>query len=182
MTNPPIEPRTFHNNFLLVLLVFLFALFAEFLAICMVFETIDLVAVQHGAPVMRWVAGLQWAAGAYGFAYMGYSLWGIARMARFVYVKFDANGMHWRLGHPRHPEEISMAWDQVSEIRKQIVGSTCLIDVIGKDGSWACYSPYTFFRYMKLARLISACAAVPITVLPRVIVAKKTAKPTPAQP
>jgi hypothetical protein len=181
MTNPPIEPRTYRNNVLLVLLIFLFALAAEFLAVCMVFETIDLIAVQHGAPFMRWLAGLQWFGGAFGFAYMGIALWGVARVAKFVYVKFDANGMHWRLGHPKHPEEISMAWDQVAEIRKQIVGGTCLIDVIGKDGSWACYSPYHFFRYMKLARLISACAAVPITVLPARRVAAKTAKPTPAQ-
>ena len=181
MTNPPIEPRTFHNNYLLILLVYLFAIFAEFLAVCMVFETIDLVAVQHGAPFLRWLAGLQWAAGAFSFAYMGFALWGVARVAGFVHVKFDATGMHWRLGHPRHPQEVSMAWDQVAEIRKQIVGGTCFIDVLGKDGSWVSYSPYNFFRYMKLARLISACSAVPITELPWRKVPAKTAKATPVK-
>ncbi len=181
MTNPPIEPRTFHNNRFALTCLFAFAVFTALLGVFMVFEAIDLAFVQHGAAFMRWLGAIQWAGASFGFVYMGWAIWGIARTAWFARVKFDTNGMEFRVGRPKKPAEVSMNWDQVAEIRKQQVGTNWVITITGKDGSLASYSPYTFFRYMKLARLISACAAVPITQLPPMKKPAKTAKASAAQ-
>src|ERR1700722_17839818 len=181
MTNPPIEPRTFHNNRFAVFVLLAFAVIAEAMAVCMALETIYLLFMTRGFAFTRLLAAVQWAGAAFCFVYMGIAFWGIARVAWFVHVKFDASGMQFRLGKPKRPEEISMAWVQVAEIRKQQVGSNWLITIVAKDGSYACYTPYNFFRYMKLARLISACAAVPITQLPPLKTPAKTAKASPAQ-
>ena len=44
-----------HNNRLAVFGLYAFALFSVFLAVCMVFEAIDLAFLQHGHPFMRWL-------------------------------------------------------------------------------------------------------------------------------
>ena len=48
-----------HNNPFAVFGLYLFALFTVFLAVCMVFEVIDLVFVQHGYGFVRWMRRIQ---------------------------------------------------------------------------------------------------------------------------
>ncbi|HEY0701189.1 MAG TPA: hypothetical protein VGD60_00335 [Candidatus Acidoferrales bacterium] len=181
MANPPIQPRTFHNNRFVIFCLFAFAAIVEAMAICMALMAIYEVFVSKGSPFMRGLSAIQWAGGGYCFVLMGWAVWRVARRADVVHVKFDANGVDFRLGSPKAPEEVSMAWDQVTAISKQTVGNNWLITITAKDGSWASYSPYNFFRYMKLARLISACAAVPITVLPAQKAPVKVAKESPVK-
>jgi hypothetical protein len=164
------------NNPLAVLGVYAFALFTVFLAVCMVFEVIDLVFVQHGYNFMRWMSALQWAGAAFGFAYMALACWGIAGKLRFARAQFDDAGLHLRLGTRRKPRESVFAWDQISEIDTQQVGSSWAITVCAKTCEYAWYTPYSIIRYMKTAKMISARSGVPITQLPPYKAPAKKAK------
>jgi hypothetical protein len=155
-----------HNNPLAVISLYAFALFTVFLAVCMVFEVIDLVFIQHGHPFMRWLTAVQWAGAAFGFAYMAFACWGIAGKLRFARAQFDDAGLHLRLGTRKKPRESFFAWDQISEIDTQQVGTNGAITVRAKSGEYAWYTPYDIFRYMKTAKMISARSGVPITQLP----------------
>src|ERR1700722_2192320 len=155
-----------HNNRLAVFGVYVFALFTVFLAVCMAFEVIDLVFVQHGHGFMRWMSALQWGGAAFGFAYMAYACWAIAGKLRFARAQFDDAGLHLRLGTRKKPRESFFAWDQISEIDTQQVGTSWAITVRAKSGECAWYTPYSSFRYMQRAKMISARCGVPITQLP----------------
>src|SRR3984957_12449327 len=155
-----------HNNRLAVFGLYAFALFSVFLAVCMVFEAIDLAFLQHGHPFMRWLSAVQWAGAAFGFAYMAYACWGIAGKLRYARAQFDDAGLHLRLGTRKKKRESFFAWDQISEIDTQQVGTSWAITVRAKSGECAWYTPYSIFRYMKTAKMISARCGVPITQLP----------------
>ena len=155
-----------HNNPFAVFGLYVFALFTVFLAVCMVFEVIDLVFVQHGYGFVRWMSALQWGGAAFGFAYVAYACWAIAGKLRFARAQFDDAGLHLRLGTRKKPRESFFAWDQISEIDTQQVGTSWAITVRAKSGECAWYTPYSIFRYMQTAKMISARCGVPITQLP----------------
>src|SRR3984957_18054445 len=155
-----------HNNRLAVFGAYLFALFTVFLAVCMVFEVIDLVFVQHGYGFVRWMSALQWGGAAFGYAYMAHACWAIAGKLRVAPAQFDDAGLHLRLGTRKKPRESFFAWDQISEIDTQQVGTSWAITVRAKSGECAWYTPYSSFRYMQRAKMISARCGVPITQLP----------------
>jgi hypothetical protein len=155
-----------HNNPLAVFSLYAFALFTVFLAVCMVLEVIDLVLIQHGHPFMRWLTAVQWAGAAFGFAYMALACCGIAGKLRYARAQFDDAGLHLRLGTRKKTRESFFAWNQISEIDTQQVGTNWAITVKAKNGDYAWYTPYDIFRYMKTAKMISARSDVPITQLP----------------
>jgi hypothetical protein len=165
-----------HNNRFAVFSLYAFALFTVFLAVCMVFEVIDSVFVQHGYSFVRWMSALQWAGAAFGFAYMAFACWGIAGKLLFARAQFDDAGLHLRLGTRKKPRESFFAWDQISEIDTQQVGTSWAITVRAKSGEYAWYTPYSIFRYMKTAKLISARSGVPIRQLPPYKALAKKAK------
>ena len=88
--------------------------------------------VQHGHPFMRWLSAVQWAGAAFGFAYMAFACWGIAGKLRFARAQFDDAGLSLRVGARKKPRESFFAWDQISEIDKQQVGTNWVITVTGE--------------------------------------------------
>jgi hypothetical protein len=64
-------------------------------------------------------------------------------------------GVEFRLGTKKKPADLFMAWETVASIRRKRVGNAYQFTVTGRDGSFAQYTSYTFFRPAKVARLIA---------------------------
>ena len=166
MTDPAGTTTTIRNNRFAVFGMYAFAIISGFLAGCMALLMIYEAFMQHGHPFMRWLGAVQWGGGAFCFLYLGWAVWGRAGLAWFARAQLDEAGLHLRLGTRKKPKESFFAWGQIGEIDKQVVASNWVITVNGKNGDYAWYTAYDIFRYMKLAKMISARSGVGITVLP----------------
>jgi hypothetical protein len=58
-------------------------------------------------------------------------------------------------GTKKNPSDLFFAWDQIAAIKFKRIGNAQQVYVLGKDGSEARLSSYTFFRPKKIARLIA---------------------------
>ena len=58
-------------------------------------------------------------------------------------------------GTKKNPSDLFLAWDQIAAIKFKRIGNAQQYYVLGKDGSEARFSSYTFFRPKKIARLIA---------------------------
>ena len=155
----------FDNSRILVVLIALFGVCAILIAFGMALEAVSLFFMQHGHIFLRILAGLQWGLGGVSIAAIGLAFWKFALRSGFHQVRFEADGVHFRLGTRKKPFEASFAWKQISAVTHQLRPDNHYIFISGKDGSQVNYTAYDIFRYKKLARLIATRANVPLTEL-----------------
>jgi hypothetical protein len=159
------KPVKFHNSRILVVLIALFGVCAILIAFGMALETFSLFFMQHGHIFLRILAGLQWGLGGVSIAAIGLAFWKFALSSGFHQVRFEPDGVHFRLGTRQKPSEASFAWNQIRAVTHQLRPDNHYIFISGKDGSQVNYTAYDILRYKKLARLIAARANVPLTEL-----------------
>jgi hypothetical protein len=95
-----------------------------------------------------------WAASA---LFMGYScmrLWGLGRAMGEYQVRLEPHGVTFNLGTRKKPADLFLPWDQIAAITSRRIGNTRQFWVQARNGSEATFSSYTFFRPMKVARMI----------------------------
>src|ERR1700722_835784 len=155
----------FHNSRILVVLIALFGVCAILIAFGMALEAVSLFFMEHGHIFLRILAGLQWGLGGVSIAAIGLAFWKFALRSGFHQVRFEADGVHFRLGTRKKPFEASFAWNQISAVTHQLRPDNHYIFISGKDGSQVNYTAYDIFRYKRLAGLIAARANVPLTEL-----------------
>jgi hypothetical protein len=89
-------------------------------------------------------------------------MWKLSRGMAVYKVMLDSRGVNFNLGTKKKPSDLFLAWDQIAAIKHKRVGNAQNYYVLGKDGSEAIFSSYTFFRPKKVARLIAERAGLTI--------------------
>ncbi len=89
-------------------------------------------------------------------------LWSLGRKMAFNEARLDSRGVDFRFAPRKAPQELFMAWEQISAIRQSRSGNSQVFTVTGTDGSEATFTSYTFFRPKKLAKMIAARAGITI--------------------
>jgi hypothetical protein len=103
-----------------------------------------------------------WSAGALAFGFGCPRLWKLARAMAHHKVTMDFRGVMFNLGTKKQPADLFLAWDQIAAITHKRVGRAQQYNVVGKDGSEARFTSYSFYRPKKVARLIAERTGLPI--------------------
>jgi hypothetical protein len=143
------------NNRLLIGVTMICSILFAFFAVCMVLMVFSIFSTGGGSGGGNLYNALWWGLGALAFGYACPRFWKLARAMANYKVTMDSNGAMFNLGTKKQPSDLFLAWDQIAAIRHKRVGNAQQYWVIGRDGSEATFSSYTFFRPKKVARLIS---------------------------
>jgi hypothetical protein len=152
------KPRIVRNSRIAIGVTMMGGVFAIGMSVCMVLVVFSQLSPISGLLSMRGVNALEWAFSALCTFTMGPWLWKLGRSMAFYQVRLDERGVDFRLGSKKSPEELFVAWDHVAAIKRSRAANNLTFTLDATDGSTATWSSYTFFRPMKLARLIAARA------------------------
>jgi hypothetical protein len=148
-------PMVLLNSRFLIAVTMTCSILAAFLAICMVLMVFSVLSSGGGASGGNLYNAFWWGAGALAFGYGCPWLWKLSRAMANYRVMLDSRGVNFNLGTKKQPSDLFLAWDQIAAIKHKRVGNAQQYYVLGKDGSEARFSSYTFFRPKKVARLIA---------------------------
>lgn len=151
-----------HNSRIVCWLTMGMGIISVFMGVCMMLMVFSLLFPVSAITFMRMLAAAQWGIGGLLMCMMCPWLWkwGI-RMLNFN-VKLDARGVDFNLGTKRQPREMFMAWEQMAAVQQKRGGNVQEFTILGKDGSRASYTSYTFFRSKHVARKIAERAGLTI--------------------
>jgi len=155
-------PVVLHNNPFLVGLTMLMSILSAFFAVCMALMVVSILSSGGGFSAGNLYNVFWWGFGALAFGYGCPWLWKLSRGMAVYKVVLDSRGANFNLGTKKKPSDLFLAWDQIAAIKHKRVGNAQNYYVLGKDGSQAIFSSYTFFRPKKVARLIAERAGVAI--------------------
>jgi hypothetical protein len=151
-----------HNSRIVCWLTMTMGPVAVFVGLCMIVMVCTLVFPLSAITWIRGLAATQWGMGAVGMFTMCPWVWQWGTRMLSFNVKLDARGVDFNLGTKKKPNEMFMAWDQVAAVEQKRLGNAWEFIVLGKDGSRASYSSYTFFRPKRVARMIADRAGLTI--------------------
>jgi hypothetical protein len=142
-----------NSRFLIAVTMICSILFA-FFAVCMALMVFSVFSA-GGSIGGNLYNAFWWGAGALAFGYACPRFWKLSRAMANYRVTMDGNGAMFNLGTKKQPSDLFLAWDQIAAITHKRVGNAQQYWVIGRDGSQATFSSYTFFRPKYVARLIA---------------------------
>ncbi len=154
-------PAVLRNSRFLIGVTMLGSIFAAFLGLCMVLMVFSVFS-SGGLTGSNALSAAQWGFGALAFGSMCPWLWKMASAMAGYKVSLDGRGVNFSLGTKKKPEELFMAWEQISTIKRKRVGNVQQYWVEGTDGSEARFTSYTFFRPRKVARMIAERAGIAV--------------------
>jgi hypothetical protein len=135
---------------------------AVILGICMVLEGGSLMFPVSAITFMAVLSGAQWILGGVMMCAMCPWAWKWGTRMLSVNVKLDAKGVDFNLGTKKKPDEFFMAWEQVAAVQQKRAGKVWQYIILGKNGDYATYSTYTFFRPTHVARMIAERAGLTV--------------------
>jgi hypothetical protein len=151
-----------HNSRIVCWFTMSMGIISVFMGVCMMLMVVSMLFPVSAITFMRVLAAAQWGLGGLMMCMMCPWLWKWgARMLNFN-VKLDARGVDFNLGTKKQPGELFMAWEQVVAVQQKRVGNLQEYTIVGKDGSRATYTSYTFFRSKHVARTIAERAGLTI--------------------
>ena len=150
-----------NSRFLIGVMMICSIIFA-FFAVCMALMVFSVFSSGGGASGGNLYNAFWWGAGALAFGYSCRRFWKLSRAMANYRVTLDSRGAMFNLGTKKQPSDLFLAWDQIAAIRHKRVGNARQYWVIGKDGSEARFSSYTFFRPKHVLRLIAERTGLPI--------------------
>jgi hypothetical protein len=156
------KPRIVRNSRIAIGITMMGGVFAIGMALCMVLVVLSQLSPISGLLSMRGFNALEWAFSALCTFTMGPWLWKLGRAMAFYQVRLDERGVDFLLGSKKSPGKLFVAWDHIAAIKRSRAANNLTFTLEGTDGSTATWSSYTFFRPMKLARLIAARAGITI--------------------
>jgi hypothetical protein len=142
------------NSRFLIGVTMICSIIFAFFAVCMVLMVFSIFSSGVGSGGGNLYNALWWGAGALAFGYGCPRFWKLSRAMANYRVMMDSRGAMFNLGTKKQPSDLFFAWDQIAAIRHKRIGNAQQYWVIGRDGSEARFSSYTFFRPKKVARLI----------------------------
>ena len=150
------KPVVLRNSRFLCWVTMSGSFFAAIMGVCMVLVVFSQVFPLSDLNADRGWSAFKWALSACAMGYMSPWLWSLGRKMANYEVKLDSRGVDFNLGTKKKPQELFLAWDQISAIKHKRVGNVQQYFVFGTDGSQAIFTSYTFFRPKKVARLIAS--------------------------
>ncbi len=166
--NPPAanlhqaKTKVLHNSRIACGGMFLLAIGSLCIGVCMVFAAIPLVFPLNHMTFLRGMGAVQWSFGGVMMVMMCPGLWKWAMGMAHRKVVLDARGIDFVLGTKKQPIELSMPWEQVASVQKARAGNAMEFTVQGRDGSFARFTSYSFFRPRRVARLIAERAGLTV--------------------
>ena len=154
-------PVVLVNSRLLIGVTMICSILFAFLAVCMVLMVFSVFS-SGGSSGGNLFSAVRWGLGALVFGYGCLRFWKLSRAMANYRVMMDSRGVTFNLGTKKQPSDLFLAWDQIAAIRHKRVGNAQQYYVLGRDGSEARFSSYTFFRPKKVARLIAERTGLPI--------------------
>jgi hypothetical protein len=155
-------PMTLHNSRFGIGVTMIGSIVSAFFAVCMVLMVFSVFSSGGGFNAGNLYNAFWWGFGALAFGYGCPWLWKLARGMAVYKVVLDSRGANFNLGTKKKPSDLFLAWDQIAAIKHKRVGNAQNYYVLGKNGSEAIFSSYTFFRPRKVARLIAERAGLAI--------------------
>jgi hypothetical protein len=147
-------PVAIHNSRLLIGVTMICSIIFALFSVCMVLMVFSVFS-SGGSSGGNLYTALRWGFGALAFGYGCPWLWKWSRAMANYKVAMDARGAMFNLGTKKQPSDLFLPWDQVAAIKHKRVGNAQQYYVLGRDGSQAIFSSYTFFRPKHVARLIA---------------------------
>ena len=148
-------PVVLINNRLLIGVTMICSILFAFFAVCMALMVFSIFSTGGGSGGGNLYNALWWGVGALAFGYACPRFWKLSRAMAGYRATMDFRGVMFNLGTKKLPSDLFLAWDQIAAIRHKRVGNAQQYWVIGRDGSEARFSSYTFYRPKKVARLVA---------------------------
>jgi hypothetical protein len=155
-------PMVFRNSRFGIGVTMIASFVSAFFAVCMALMVFSVFSSGGGSSAGSLYNAFWWGFGALAFGYACPWLWKLSRGMAVYKVTLDSRGVNFNLGTKKRPSDLFLAWDQIAAIKRKRVGNAQNYYVLGKDGSEAIFSSYTFFRPRKVARLIADRAGLAI--------------------
>ena len=156
------HPVVLHNSRFVCWLTMGMGVISVLLGICMMLMVFSLLVPVSAITLMRVLAAAQWGLGGFLFCCMCPWLWQWGTRMLGFKVKLDERGVDFNLGTKKKPGELFIAWEQIASVQQKRVGNLQEYTILGTDGSHASYSSLTFFRSMRVAKMIAERAGLPI--------------------
>jgi hypothetical protein len=151
-----------HNSRLVCILTMAMGVICAFLGVCMMLMIVSLLTPLSAIGFMRVLAAAQWGLGGVVFVMGCPALWKWGLRMLHKRVKMDERGVDFVLGTKKEPIELFMPWENIASITQKRVDNGQQFTVTGADGSFAQFSSTSFFRPMRVARMIAERAGVGI--------------------
>ena len=129
--------------------------FAAIMCVCMVLIVFSFAFPTSELTADRGWHAFKWGIGALSMGFICPRLWSLGRAMADYQVLLDNRGVTFNLGTKRKPSDLFLAWEQIDAIKHRRNANVHQYYVLGKNGSEARFSSYTFFRPKKVARLIA---------------------------
>jgi hypothetical protein len=151
-----------HNSRIVCWMTMGMGIISTLLGVCMVAMCISLLFPVSAITFMRVLAAAQWGLGGLMMCLMLPWLWKWGATMLSSRVKLDARGVDFKLGTAKPAGALFMAWEDVAVVQQRRIGKVQEYTILGKDGSRASYTSYTFFRPTRVARKIAERAGLTI--------------------
>ena len=165
MTNDSTQATVFRNHRFLIGMVKFSGIVALVLGAGFFFAGLVKVFHTPGTAAHRLAGVLGVSIGAAFTVGLSVYMWNQGGRMAFYQVKFENEGLRFRLGTEQNPREEFFAWEQIAAVEYKRVINTQYGSVVGKDNTLVQFSSYTFFRPKKLVKLIAARAGQSIREL-----------------
>ena len=151
-----LEPVTIRNSRFLIGAVLLFAVVSFLTAAAMIILALTELFPLSGYTVGRALGVLSWLVGFSMSASLGATMWQASLKMAHSEAHLDTQGVRFRLGTRKKPQEDFIHWNQMAAVRHRRVGNHQCYGVFSRDGQVVEFSGFTFFRPKKLALQIAA--------------------------
>jgi hypothetical protein len=155
-------PVVVHNSRFLIGVMMVCSILFAFFAVCFALMVFSVLSSGGGLSGGNLYNAFWWGAGALAFGYACPRFWMLTRAMAGYKATMDMRGVMFNLGTKKQPSDLFLEWDQIAAIRHKRVGNAQQYWVIGRDGSEARFSSYTFYRPKKVARLVGERTGLPI--------------------
>lgn len=153
---------TLHNSRLVCWFTMLMAACSVLIGVCMMLMVISVLTPLSAIGFLRILAALQWGLGGVAMCMMCSWLWKWCRRMLHNKVQLSPQGAGFLFGTPKKPEELFIAWEQITRVEQKRVNNVYEFTVLGSNGSCAQFSSYSFFRSVHVARMIAQRAGLTV--------------------
>jgi hypothetical protein len=150
------------NSRIVCWLTFVVAIVSAFLGVCMMLMVVSVLTPLSAISFVRVLAAAQWGLGGLMFCLLCPSLCSWSMRMLNSQVKLDAAGAAFQLGSKKNPAALFMPWDQIVRVEQKRVNNVQLFTITARDGGYAQFNAYTFFRPSHVARTIAGQAGIQI--------------------
>lgn len=156
------RPIILRNSRFVCLLAMGVGVCSALIGLCMMLMIVSLLTPLSAIGFMRVLGAAEWGLGGAMFLLVCPALWKWVLGMLYKRVKLDEHGIDFTLGTRKKPVELFMPWEQVASITQKPAGNGMQFTITGADGSYAQFSSTSFFRPMRVARMIAERAGVVI--------------------